>query len=55
MANSIRYANQMPPDFATVLMKDYMYLEEDYKKKLMQIPDFRKWLEEKGSFLNGAL
>ncbi len=54
MTNSIRYANQMPPDFATVLMKDYMYLEDDYKKKLMQIPEFRKWLEEKGSFLNGT-
>ncbi len=55
IANSIRYANRMPPDFSTVLMKDYMYLDEDYKKKLVLIPEFKKWLEEKGNLLNGAL
>lgn len=53
--NSIRYANRMPPDFSTVLMKDYMYLEEEYKKKLVMIPEFSKWLQEKGSLLNGTV
>ena len=35
IANSIRYAEKMPPDFSTVLMKDYMYIDKDYKEKLL--------------------
>ena len=54
IANSIRYASRMPPDFSAVLMKDYMYLEKDYKKRLMNIPEFYRWLNGKGSLMNGA-
>lgn len=54
IANSIRYASRMPPDFSAVLMKDYMYLENDYKKRLMGIPEFYRWLNGKGSLLNGT-
>ncbi len=53
--NSIRYAFKMPPDFSTVLMKDYMYIEEGYDKKLVAIPEFMKWLETRGSLLNGSV
>lgn len=55
IANSIRYAGRMPPDFSAVLMKDYMYLEKDYKKKLMVLPEFSRWLNTKGSLLNGSV
>ena len=55
IANSIRYAERMPPDFSTVLMKDYMYIEEEYEKKLMIIPEFMKWLDDKGSLMNGSV
>ena len=55
LANSIRYADKLPPDFSTVLMKDYMYLEKDFKKKLMTIPEFSKWLNTKGSLMNGSV
>ena len=55
IANSIRYGNLMPPDFATVLMKDYMYIEKDYKNKLMSVPEFMKWLQTKGSLMNGSV
>lgn len=55
IANSIRYADRMPPDFSTVLMKDYMYIEDDYKEKLMLIPEFLKWLQSKGKLLNGSI
>ncbi len=55
IVNSIRYADRMPPDFGAVLMKDYMYLAEDYKKTLMRIPEFERWLSEKGSLLNGTV
>ena len=55
IANSIRYADRMPPDFSTVLMKDYMYIEKDYKEKLLAIPEFSKWLRTKGRLINGAV
>lgn len=53
--NSISYANQLPPDFSVVLMKDYMSIEKDYVKKLMSIPEFSRWMQTKGSFLNGSI
>ena len=55
IANSIRYSERMPPDFSTVLLKDYMYIEEGYEKKLMNIPEFMKWLDSKGSLMNGSV
>ena len=55
IANSIVYANRMPPDFSAVLLKDYMYIEKDYKKKLMGIPEFSMWLQSKGSLMNGVV
>ena len=55
IGNSIRYAERMPPDFSAVLMKDYMYIEADYRRKLMTIPEFNKWLQTKGSLMNGAV
>ena len=36
-------------------MKDYMYLEKNYKEKLMRIPEFAKWLRTRGSMINGAV
>ena len=55
LTNSIRYADRMPPDFSAVLMRDYMYLAPDYKKTLMRIPEFSRWLCTKGSLMNGSL
>ncbi|MCH5158958.1 MAG: AAA family ATPase [Clostridiales bacterium] len=55
IANSIRYANGLPPDFSVVLLKDYMYIENGFKEKLMRIPEFNKWLQSKGSLLNGSV
>ena len=55
IANSIVYANAMPPDFSVLLMKDYMYIEKGYREKLMRIPEFATWLRTKGSLLNGSV
>ena len=55
IANSICYAEKMPPDFSTVLLKDYMYIEKDFKQTLMTIPEFCKWLQTKGSLMNGSV
>ena len=55
IANSIDYADKMPPDFSTILMKDYMYIEKDFKEKLLKIPAFSKWLQTKGKYINGSV
>ena len=55
IANSIRYADKMPPDFGAVLMKDYMYIEKGYKERLMLIPEFVKWIQSKGYLMNGSV
>ena len=55
IANSIRYADKMPPDFSAVLLRDYMYIDKDYKQRLMMIPEFSKWLQSKGSLMNGSV
>ena len=55
ITNSIEYAFTMPPDFSTVLLKDYMYIEKGYREKLIQIPEFAKWLRTKGRMINGSV
>ncbi len=55
IANSIRYAQRLSPDFSTVLLKAYMYIEKDYRRKLLNIPEFSVWLNSKGKLLNGNI
>ena len=55
IGNSIRYADRMPPEFGAILLKDYMYLDEDYVKKLMRIPEYLKWMESTGRLMNGTV
>lgn len=55
IANSISYANRMPPDFSAILMRNYMYIERNYKQKLMNIPEFSRWLQSKGRLMNGSV
>ncbi len=54
ITNSIRYASQLPPDFSLIILKDYQYIEEGYINKLLRIPEYKKWLDEKGRLLNGS-
>ncbi len=53
ITNSIRYAEKLPPYFSAILLRDYMSFDKDYREKLMKIPEFSKWLSEKGRLLNG--
>ena len=55
MANSIRYANKFPPEYAVILLKDYMYLEKNYRDTLIKIPEFAHWLKTKGRLLNATI
>ena len=54
VANSIRYAETMPPDFSAVLLKNYLCIDKNYKAKLMKTPEFLRWLQSKGCLINGA-
>ncbi|MBO5327604.1 MAG: AAA family ATPase [Clostridia bacterium] len=55
IGNSINYSMRMPPDFSTILLKDYTYIEKGYKEKLLKVPAFSEWLRKKGSLLNGSI
>lgn len=55
ITNAIRYAQRLPADFSVLLLKDFSYLEPDYRSKLMKIPEFTKWLKDKGRLLNGNI
>lgn len=55
IANSIRYAEKLPPDFAAVLMKNYQYLDENYQQKLLTIPEYTRWMQTRGGMLNGTV
>jgi hypothetical protein len=54
ITNSIKYAQKLPPDFATVLLKDYLVLEPDYRQKLAAVPEFAQWLAKNGRYFNHA-
>ena len=55
IANSIRYAARFPADFSVVLMRNYMYLDKNFKTKLMTVPEFSRWLSSKGAMINGSI
>ena len=55
VANSIKYADKLPPDYSAMLLKDYIYIEKGYREKLLKIPEFAKWMSSKGRLLNGSV
>ena len=55
ISNAITYISNFPPDFSAMTMKDLIYLDKDYKKKLMTIPEFNNWMRTKGRLLNGSV
>lgn len=54
IANSIRYASNFPPEFSVMLFKDYLYLEPNFKTKLLTIPEYKNWIKSKGRLLDAA-
>ena len=54
IANSVRYAQKLPPDYSALLLKNYLYIRKDYMSKLMTIPEFRSWLDRTGRLMNGT-
>ena len=53
--NSLVFAKEMPVDYSTVLMRNYMAIEKGYKDKLMRLPEFHKWIQSRGRYLNGSV
>ncbi len=54
ISNSIKYAEKLPPDFALILLKDYMYIDKNYKLTLLRIPEYEKWAKTRGRLLDGS-
>ena len=52
---SIRYAKGFKKEFQAILIKDYMYLGDDFKKKLLKIPEFISLANSNGSIMNGLV
>ena len=52
IGNSIIFANQLPPEYSLILIKDYMTFENNFIHKLLTIPEFNKWINTKGRILN---
>ena len=50
--NSIDYIIQMPPDFAIITLKGYLYIEPDFKLKLINMNGFIKYMNGKGKLLD---
>ena len=53
--NSIIYAYKLPTDYSVMLMKEYLSMDGDFKMRLMEIPEFAKWIDTNGSLLNGFI
>jgi len=51
IAHSIKYALKLPPDFATILLKDYFIFSKDFKNQLMLMPELMNWLQRNGKYL----
>jgi hypothetical protein len=51
IAHSIKYALKMPPDFSMILIKDYFAFGEEFRKKLMKLPELMDWLKNHGKYM----
>ncbi len=55
IGNAIRYSERFSPDFSVTFMKELINIEADYRKKLLMIPAYSKWMERRGRLLNGII
>lgn len=55
LSNSVRYALRMPADFSSVLLNNYLNISQEFTQTMFRIPEFVKWLNDKGRWLNGSV
>ena len=49
--HSLNYAVKLPPEFSTLLIRDYLSLTPDYKERLIKMPAFSRWIKTTGKYL----
>ena len=52
LENSIEYAMKLPPEYSTILLRDYIAIEKGFVKESVKIPLFNRWLNSKGKLLD---
>lgn len=52
LANGIRYAMKLPPEFASCLLRDLLAMER-LTNTLFLIPEFRTWMSKNGAYYDG--
>ena len=55
ITNSIKYMDLLPVEYSVLTLKDYLYIDEELKKKLLKTKEYVKWLEDKGEILNAII
>lgn len=53
--NSINYLKGIPTEYSSLTLKDYLYIDEDLKMKLLKTKEFTSWLKEKGALVNAVI
>ena len=53
--NSIVYltSQNFTPEYSIFAIREYLYLDKDYREFLLKIPEFNRWIGDKGQLLNG--
>ena len=52
--NTLQFISTLPPEFSTMILRDYMAFEKDYRMKLLRIPEFSDWMRKNGRLLTDA-
>ena len=55
IAKSIKYASRFPTDFGLLVLEEYLSIDETYKRKLLMLPEFSRWLSANAGILNGQV
>ena len=55
IANSIKFASRFPADFGILVLEEYLSIDESYRRKLLMLPEFSRWLNANAGILNGQV
>ena len=50
--NSINYCQKLPVEYSVLTLKDYLYIDDELKIRLLKTPEYARWLNEKGAIIN---
>lgn len=55
IGNSITYSHKMPPEYAALLLENYLLISDDFAFQLRKLPQFLEYSEKRGILLNGII